>query len=124
MREVIKYLVGFLNKPKKAVPDTPSWHGSVSKPGDPDSVFVMRNGMVGFKKYVLAANQDEAKAYSGIHYVVDMRPNVEVWVQKQPIHLWKYANHNNDVHPAMTRMIVNAKLYTLMALRWNNNETE
>jgi hypothetical protein len=93
-------------------------HKAVS-PGDQFSVFQIKNGMVGFKPFLIIENQNETVLYSNQHCVaVDVRPEVEQWVLEQPIHMWKYAEEIDDCHHGMTRLLVDRELLTWMTLKW------
>jgi hypothetical protein len=90
----------------------------ITKPGDPFSPFKVENGMVGFKPYIIAENQNEAVLYPHNCTAVDVRPEVELWLLNQPPHLWKYAEQIEGCHHGMARFLVNAELLSWMTLRW------
>ena len=89
-----------------------------TKPGDRYSVFTLKDGLIGFKPYLIIENQNETVLYSHNCIAVDVRPEVELWLFTQPPHLWKYAEETDDCHVAMTRFLVNEELLTWMTLRW------
>ena len=82
-------------------------------------VFTMKGNQDGLKDFTLAAKQDECLTFQGEHYVVDIRPKVKEWIEEQPAHLWKYAEDINDCHFSFTRVIMTAKLYSFLVLRWS-----
>jgi hypothetical protein len=90
----------------------------IVNPGDPFSVFHLKGGMVGFKPFLIIENQNETVLYSHDCVAVDVRPEVELWILKQPAHMWKYAEEDDDCHHAMTRLLVNRELLTWMTLKW------
>lgn len=91
----------------------------IVNPGDPFSVFQIKDGMVGFKPFLIIENQNETLLYANQHCVaVDVRPEVEEWIFDQPPHMWKYAEEYDDCHHGMTRLLVNRELLTWMTLKW------
>ena len=82
-------------------------------------IFTVLDGRVGFSKFALANNQDECLKYPGEHYAVDIRPEVEQWLVEQGNYNWKYAEENDDLHIAFTRVIITAELYTWLIMRWS-----
>lgn len=88
------------------------------KPGDPFSPFQIKDGMVGFKPFVIIENQNETILYPHDCVAIDVRPEVEEWIFEQPAHMWKYAEEYEDCHHGMTRLLVNRELLTWMALKW------
>ena len=84
-------------------------------------IFQMKGGLVGFKNYTLARNQNECVLYDtpgNIYYAVDVRPIVEEWLMVQPLHMWKNAEEVEDCQISCTRYIINEELLTWMTLRW------
>lgn len=90
----------------------------IVSPGDPFSVFQIKDGMVGFKPFLIIENQNETMLYSHDCIAVDVRPEIELWVLKQPAHMWKYAEEDDDCHHGMTRLLVDRELLTWMTLKW------
>lgn len=91
----------------------------VVNPGDQFSVFQIKDGMVGFKPFLIIENQNETVLYANRDCVaVDVRPEVENWIFEQPPHMWKYAEEYDDCHIGMTRLLVNRELLTWMTLKW------
>ena len=89
-----------------------------TSPGDQYSVFTLKDGIIGFKPYLIIENQNETVLYSHNCIAVDVRPEVELWLLDQPPHLWKYAEETDDCHVAMTKILVNEEVLTWMTLRW------
>lgn len=91
----------------------------VVSPGDRFSVFQIKDGMITFKPFLIIENQNETVLYANQHCVaVDVRPEVEEWIFKQPAHMWKYAEEYDDCHYGMTRLLVDRELLTWMNLKW------
>lgn len=90
-----------------------------TSPGDQFSVFTLKTGQIAFKPYLIIENQNETVLYPGNHVAIDVRTDVENWILTQPVHLWKYAEENDDCHFAMTRFLVNEELLTWIVLRYS-----
>lgn len=90
----------------------------VISPGDQFSVFHIKDGMVGFKPFLIIENQNETVLYSHDCVAVDVRPEIEMWLLDQPAHMWKYAEEIDDCHHGMTRLLVDRELLTWMTLKW------
>lgn len=54
------------------------------------------------------------------HQVVFVNAEVGIWIQKQPVHLWKYIdlNRDGDEWDIRTHYVVSDELLTLLALKW------
>lgn len=85
------------------------------------NIFTVRNGKVGFKNYIMVPNQNECVLYDTpgcTYYAVDVRPEVDTWIQEQPRYMWKHAEEIEDCHSSLTRYIISEELLTWMTLRW------
>ena len=96
---------------------------SVQPMTGPDSgVFVMREDKVAFKNYVMVPNQNECVLYDTpecTYYAVDVRPEVDAWIQEQPLHMWKHADEFEDCHFNFTRYIISEGLLSWLIIRWS-----
>lgn len=70
----------------------------------------------GTDNFELALNQTECSKYQGKHYAVDiLQPEVESWLNTQPVHMWKYSDRDFKI---FTRVIISEELYTFLVIRW------
>lgn len=113
MLETINKLLGMFGKDFKE-----KTINKVISPGDQFSVFQVKDGIVGFKPFLIIENQNETMLYSHDCIAVDVRPEVEEWILEQPLDMWKYAEEYDECHHAMTRLLVNRELLTWMMLKW------
>ena len=80
-------------------------------------LFTMRHGRVR-PAFTLAKNQDACLKYPGEHYVVNVKPEVDVWLTDQTCDMWMNTEMEWDDISPFSQYIVSAELYTLMILKW------
>ncbi len=114
MLEVVNKILGMFGKDIKEKATQ-----KITSPGDQFSPFQIRDGLIGFKPFLIIENQNETVLYSHDCVAIDTRAEVELWLLDQPVHMWKYAEECDDCHPAMTRFLVNKELLTWMELKWS-----
>ena len=68
--------------------------------------------------FTLAKNQDACLKYPGEHYVVNVKPEVDVWLTDQTCDMWMNTEMEWDDISPFSQYIVSAELYTLMILKW------
>ena len=54
------------------------------------------------------------------HYGVDVSFEVQLWIEQQPIHMWKYVDGTEDMSRIdRQQFLVSEQLYNWMTMRWS-----
>lgn len=82
--------------------------------GPAGSVFTVKS------KYLPKYQRIDVDGIPAGHYGIDVDFEVQLWIEQQPIHMWKYFDGPEDMRAAgRQQFLVSEQLYNWMLMRWS-----